>query len=90
MKCPKCGSDKTRLTMCSESVRIHTQSWSCQVCCHLWEIKHLWKIKHTIQITERGEDAPAICCDCGNEMDLVRPGKWQCVTCEEAEECDGS
>ena len=37
------------------------------------------------QAMETDEDDHQICVDCGNEMELVRPGKWQCVTCEERE-----
>jgi hypothetical protein len=29
------------------------------------------------------EDLLHVCADCGSELQIVRPGKYQCVVCEE-------
>lgn len=36
-----------------------------------------------IDIVYNEEDIPCFCGDCGEELQLVRPGKHQCVNCEE-------
>ena len=39
-----------------------------------------------VPIDDWGEELPAYCGECGNLLELVRPGKHQCNYCEEKED----
>jgi len=43
------------------------------------------KLRKTNPAVCSDEDLPCICCKCGSEMQIVRPGKYQCIKCEESE-----
>lgn len=36
----------------------------------------------TDDLSDEWEQTPTLCGDCGAQMQIVRPGKWQCPDCE--------
>lgn len=50
-------------------------------CCELTETPQC----QVVQGPVAEEEETCTCCECGSRMQHVRPGKWQCLTCENLE-----